>query len=117
MFCFYNSWESQKKFGFLTFLGGIEMEQWAKIGWCQSFTVFFNIYGRILKNIWINGNIHTKWVNHVFITPGIYAFIYSLSEFINVKFQNNNCGEFVFRKIIIYRVFISIDMFFLKALH
>ena len=32
MFHFYTPWKCQKTFGFLTFLGGIEMEYWTRLG-------------------------------------------------------------------------------------
>ena len=32
MFRFYTPWKRQKTFGFLKFLGGIEIEYWVKMG-------------------------------------------------------------------------------------
>ena len=32
MLHFYTPWKRQKAFGFLSFLGGIDMENWAEIG-------------------------------------------------------------------------------------
>ena len=39
MFRFYTPWKRPKTFGFLTFLGGIEMENWAKMGWNGSYNI------------------------------------------------------------------------------
>ena len=48
MIHFYTPWKRQKAFGFLTFLGGIEMEQWAKEGEVRPYVI--------------------KWVNTLFGT-------------------------------------------------
>ena len=59
MFHFYNLWKRQKIFGFLTFSGGIEMEQWAKTGsWDQRLTGYsiFETLAQILHSSFVNSN-------------------------------------------------------------
>ena len=44
MFHFYTLWKRQKTFGFLTFLGSIEIEYWAIMGWlsqCNNYMASF----------------------------------------------------------------------------
>ena len=73
MFHFYTPWKCQKTKGFLAFPGGIEMEQWGKMGYVPAHRDFTSFLG--VRQLKFPSNFHfpifTTSFPHEFLFPSL----------------------------------------------